>query len=373
MPSSPSIHCPIYPPFYPPSSPSSSPSIPSRFPAPLLSSRRGSASGLAVAVVLGASLASCALGTEPTNPASGPSRGEAGLELDGDEVPAPALPAALAPLRELEASVSGLGLRVSPVVQIEDRDGSVRWRVEGRATVALGSIASWVPDDAYGEAQLTGPRSFAITFRQPSEQNTIASGLPLFVTVSPVNGARAEAAIWFRPRVDASAGSGGGRIRPYATVRPVWVTDEALGHLEYRGLVAVAPAWSLELGGEPASLPSSSGPRLVPLEDHRVRLAWSFSALAATVARSAPQLQLRARHGNEAVLRTAALEIRAVRLALTREDPRQVWPTRCEPAVRACLLTLPSLEADTEACGTYRQVLACGGPAGARERPSDLF
>lgn len=324
---------------------------------------------LGVGLSFAASLMSCALAAEPT----GPGRVD-GPEGDGGEAAASSQ-ADRAPLRELEAFVDGLGLRVSPAVQIEERDGAMTWRLEGRSTVALGSVASWVPDDAYGEAQLTGPRSFSITFRQPSEQNTMASGLPLFVTVSPVNGARAEAAIWFRPRVDAGAGSSSGpgasRVRPYATVRPVWVADEEVGHLEYRGAVAVAPGWSLEVVPEPA--PQEPAPQLLPLDPQRVRLAWSFAALAATVRRPAPQLQLRARRGAEASLRSAAVEIRAVRLGLTREDPRDVWPTRCEPAVRACLLTLPSLETDTEACGTYRQVLACGGPAGARQRPSELF
>jgi hypothetical protein len=316
---------------------------------------------------LGTSLMSCALAGEPTGP--GAPRAEA---LDSSDAVDGELfgESARAPARELEADVEGLGLRVSPVVQIEERDGAAIWRVEGRASVALGSVASWVPDDAFGEAQLTGPRSFAITLRQPHEQNTMASGLPLFVTVSPVNGVRAEAAIWLRPRLGAGPGSGSTRIQPYATVKPVWVADEAIGHLEYRGKVAVAPGWSLEPASEPA-------PRLTVLEDHRVRLAWSFATLAATVAaiaqRPTPQLQLRARRGTEVVTRAAALEMRAVRLGLTRDDPRDVWPTICVPSVRACLLTLPSLETDTEQCGSYRQVLACGGPAGALQRPSELF
>ena len=51
--------------------------------------------------------------------------------------------------------------------------------------------------------------------------------------------------------------------------------------------------------------------------------------------------------------------MRVVRLGLTRGDPREVWPTSCDPSVRACLAALPSAESDTAACGSYRQVLAC--------------
>lgn len=319
---------------------------------------------MAFSVGLVAALSGCAVSSD--SPSASAPRGDS-LELR-DGAPAAEAEAPRPPLRELEAGVDGLGLRISPRVLVEEEGGATVWRVLGSASVPLGSVASWVPDDAYGRAELTGPRSFAITFRDPSEQNTMASGLPLFVTVAPAQGARAEAAIWFRPRLEASPGTS--RIQPAAAIAPVWVAgEEGLGHLEYRGKVTTASSWQL------ASVAGSAPPRLSALDAKRARLTWSFAALAATAEQAAPQLTLIAQRGGgaEAASRLASLEIRAIRLALTREDPRQVWPSSCEPLVRACLRTLPSLEADTEPCGTYRQILACGGPGGARQPPSELF
>lgn len=295
-------------------------------------------------------LCSCAFAGEPPGPL-----------LDEEALPDGAAGAALPP-RELEARLEGIGLRVSPIVQLERRDGAVVWRVEGRASVELSAVASWVPDDAYGRAELTGPRSFSITFRDASEQNTMASGLPLFLSVTPRQGAPAEAAIWFRPRVERAVGSG--RIFPHATIQPVWVAEESEGELhgavEYRGKVTTPSDWSLESGES-----GDSAPRLTSLGGGKWRLGWSFDALAATLRSQPPRFSLRARRGEVVVTRMAELEIRAVRLAITRADPRQVWPSDCEPAVRACLAALPTPLSDTEPCGTYRQVLACGGPTGA--------
>jgi hypothetical protein len=268
-----------------------------------------------------------------------------------------------APLRELEAAVDGLGLRISPAVQLERGAEGVVWRVDGRATVDLAAVASWVPDDAYGRAELTGSRTFSITLRDASEQNTMASGLPLFVTVTPRQGDPVEAAIWFRPRLERAIGSA--RIFHYSTIHPVWVaqaTDGAHhGTIEYRGKVALGPEWRLE----PAD--GVGGPALTALGNGRWRLGWSFDALAADLHREPPRFALRARRGGVLVTRVAELQMRAVRLDLTRRDPRLEWPAGCEPAVRTCLAALPALDADTEPCGSYRQVQACGGPAGARE------
>lgn len=299
-------------------------------------------------------LCSCALAGEPATP------------LDEDAARSAPSSAALRPPppRELEAAVDGLGVRVSPVVQLRrGEDGGVVWRVEGRATVELAAVASWVPDDAYGRAELTGPRSFAVTFRDASEQNTMASGLPLFVTVTPRQGRGAEAAIWFRPRLERAIGSA--RIFPYSTIQPVWVEREQDGErhgaLEYRGKVALGADWLLEVEE------GDHAPALTALGSGKWRVGWTFAALAAVLHREPPRFSLRARRGEVVVSRVAELELRAVRLGLTRRDPRLEWPSSCEAEVRACLVALPARGADTEACGSYRQVLACGGPAGARE------
>jgi hypothetical protein len=50
-------------------------------------------------------------------------------------------------------------------------------------------------------------------------------------------------------------------------------------------------------------------------------------------------------------------------LALTIDDPYQVWPSaRCPTAVRTCLNATPVGATDFGDCGSYREVNACGLP-----------
>jgi hypothetical protein len=260
------------------------------------------------------------------------------------------------PPQDLTASVDGLSLSVAPIAAVQQVDGVTVWRFEGRASDDLSSVASWVPDDAFGEAVLTGPRTFSIAFREPSDQNTIVSGLPVFVTLTPTVGAPAEAAIWFRPRLKAGAGSG--RIRFYAIVKPIWLA----GDVVYRGKMAVDPSrdadWDLSIVSAPA-------PRQTALGAGKTRLDWAFDTLAATVAHQPALVRAQGRRGTALIERTAELEIRAIRLGLTRQDPRDRWPHLCKDSVRTCLAGLSPGEIDTESCGTYREVLACGGLAEA--------
>ena len=343
---------------------------------------------------------------------------------------------------EQTAEVEGLRLWLTAAVTLERGGGSARpvWKLAGRASVELAAVAAWVPDDAFGRAQLTGPRSFEIAVREPSEQSSLASGMPLFLTVTPAaepaSGSatepasgqapgRAEAAIWLAPWLAAVGGEGPGQrsegpgqrseagVELSGAVAAVWVAggrdDEGrrLGEVEYRGEAAAPPGWQLELTASPQPPPRAL---LVDGERPRLRLSWTTAALLAALAAPAPQLTLRASRSSDGegaeagvegssgeascepadadadadadpdadpdpdadadadpdadanpVERTcaAAVTMRVVRLGLTRGDPREVWPTSCDPSVRACLAALPSAESDTAACGSYRQVLAC--------------
>jgi hypothetical protein len=263
------------------------------------------------------------------------------------------LGALAAPLRELTASIDGLTIHVSPLLQVESVNNVLQWRVDGRSSIDLGSVSSWVPDDAYAEATLTGPRTFSIVFRDPSERNTMASGLPLFVTVTPVDGVPADAAIWFRPRL--ASGPGSSRVQFSATIKPIWVAGDVL----YRGTVATEPGWKIAITSVPA-------PTITSPIAGKVRLDWSFDILEQALRQRPSRLLVSAQRDNAVVERSAELQVRTLRLGLTRRDPREVWPRLCKDTVRACLISLPSGVVDTEPCGSYREVLACGGLDGAR-------
>lgn len=260
------------------------------------------------------------------------------------------------PARELSAELPDLRLWISPVVRREQR----AWHVEGRASVELRSVASWVPDDACGEARLTGSHSFTITLHQRADQSTLAAGAPLFVTLSPMSGRRAEAAIWLGPKLVDDVGSSRLRWRP--EIAPVWVA----GDVEYRGAVVPAPGWSLVPAPPLVARSSARGEELRPV--------WTFASLAEALASEASQLLVRARRGDEVVSRSAGVELRVLQLGVTRADPREVWPRVCELPVLACLEELADRAAegeavDVEACGSYRQVQACGGLGGGEGQP----
>lgn len=260
------------------------------------------------------------------------------------------------PRRELAAELPDLRLWISPIVRREQR----AWHVEGRASVELRSVASWIPDDACGEARLTGSHSFTITLHQREEQSTLASGMPLFVTLSPLGGRRAEAAIWLGPRLVDGVGSTRLRWRP--EVAPVWVA----GDVEYRGQLVAAPGWSLVPAPPLVARSRGRGDELRPV--------WTFAELADALSSEASQLSARARRGDEEVSRSAGVELRVLRLGITRDDPREVWPRVCELPVLACLEELADRAAagesvDVEECGSYRQVQACGGLGGGPGQP----
>jgi hypothetical protein len=304
-------------------------------------------------------LSSCAAGEEERRDDGVSGAADAVDALAEDDALVDAAPAEAAASRaaaapsQLGATVAGLTVTVEPRLETCGGPGAATWRVRGRASAPLASISSWVPDDAFGAAQLIDDHAFTVEFREPSDRNTMASGLPLFLTLTPRSGAPVHAALWFRPRLQ--TGAGASAIRFYATVQPVWLA----GDVEYRGRMAVAPPW-------PVSLTSVAAPRVVALEPGALRLAWTFDELDATLHR-APGAALHARAvraepAGGVAERSATLELRVRRLGLTLRDPREVWPTTCSPEVRACLAALPSGEQDTERCGSYRQVLACGGP-----------
>lgn len=258
--------------------------------------------------------------------------------------------------RPLVARLPEISLELEARVEVGRDDQGVFWRARGTASAPLRDARGWVPDDAFAQVELTGPRDLSIVLRDPSEKNTLLSGMPLFLSLVPVDGPAVEAALWLRPRLSMEpARAGEGRLRFYSAVKPIWLA----GDVSYRGRLGADPGWTISIASNPA-------PEVGFLGGNLVRLDWRFDALRAALEASAATLRGRAVRGATVLERSAVIEVRVVRLGLTRRDPREVWPSACDERVRACLAALPPGQVDTEPCGSYRQVLACGGPAGAR-------
>lgn len=261
-----------------------------------------------------------------------------------------------AELPPLVATLPELSLEVARVGELVVDEGGLLWRFRGRSSLPLTELRSWVPDDAFASVEPLGERRFELTVRDASEQNTLLSGMPLFLSGRTESGREVSAALWFQPRLAPQpASTAASRLRYNLVIRPVWVG----GDVAYRGRVSSHPSFAIELFGSPAPAASSLGAG-------QVRLEWAFDALRTALSAPTPRVTAVASRREQRYQRAAKLEVRLGRLGLTVLDPRQAWPTLCEPAVRACLRGLPPEQLDTEACGSYRQVLACGGPAGAR-------
>ncbi len=249
---------------------------------------------------------------------------------------------------EVRARIEGLTVWMDPAAY---RVASGAWIVEGRASRNLAEVFSFVPDDAFAEAAITGKRTFTLTFRDGHELNTMLSGLPLFVKVTPVTGAPATAAVWLQPELARISGST--KINLHSAIEPVWVG----GELAYRGVATTTNGWA----GLAVTVSGGVAPTVRARTARTSELDWAFDGLLASADASSDRVRVTASRQGVVVEKTAAIDFAVQRLALTRRDPYEVWQRDCDDDVRACLIALPDGAVDAGDCGSYREVQACGG------------
>ena len=264
---------------------------------------------------------------------------------------------------ELRARVDGMTVWMDPIAVIGNDNGTALYVIEGRTSRNLASVQSWVPDDAFGSAEIVSPRKFRLTLRNGHEHNTMLSGLPLFVTLRPTTGATAQAAVWLAPRVTSVAGSSSIYLGTGAA--PVWVD----GDVVYRGSASLYNGYS----GLAVRTSAGAGPMVTPGAAGKAQLDWRFDALGPVIAAwGAPPITATATKGATTATKSARIEVRVAKLGLTLGNADTTWPRVCTDAVMACLQGLGATATDAGACGTFRQVSACGGPAAATIAPATL-
>jgi hypothetical protein len=226
------------------------------------------------------------------------------------------------------------------------------WIIEGRASRNLAEVFSWVPDDAFGQAEIVSARRFRIAL-DSHEANSLLSGLPLLVSLRPTGAP--ERTHTARLRVEPGLGRffGSSGVFVDQALQPVWLD----GNVAYRTHVHVASGAELE--GVTTLDGGSQG--LERLDSATYRMDWSFERLRQVGLRRVAFVA----HSEDGATLTkwATVQWVVARLGLTTEDPYVVWPSaECRLAVRRCLDGLPGSRRDTGACGSFREVLACGGP-----------
>src|SRR5439155_13122333 len=82
----------------------------------------------------------------------------------------------------LSTTAGQLKVTIDPTLTITPVGQGYRYTVSGSTNRDLDSIMSFVPDDVFGEALLTGKRTFTVSLNDDSEINSVLSGIRLLVS-----------------------------------------------------------------------------------------------------------------------------------------------------------------------------------------------
>lgn len=221
-------------------------------------------------------------------------------------------------------------------------DGSWVVRLRGRTSRSLAGAFSFVPDDAFAEARVVGPRSFELVLRTGHELNSLLSGLPLLVRLDTTDGGSLTARVTLGLRWSSFRGSSA--VRLDERVRPVAVRGG--DGLAYRSDVHAAGA-TLSVQGASATIVQSGA------RDFTADLDYADVEQLLT---ARTRVTFQARSG---ATKSAVLEVFPALLDTTLLDPYDAWPTEaCTPELYTCANDSTSILAS---CGTYREVQRCRG------------
>lgn len=227
-------------------------------------------------------------------------------------------------------------------------DGEPALTLRGKASRNLSSLLSFVPDDAFGKATLTGRRTFEIRLQGGHEINTILSGMPLRLAVQTTSGAAKvyEAALYLGGHFESSSTP----LRVDGSIDAVW-SGVATDPLRYRTRVVAArtPASLSVVGVGGAATTLQRSPRVFDVDfgfDQLPLVAPAAATFTAAFANAAP------------LTATATMDLRLRAVALTTGELDTAFPEKCEATVRRCLAR-KGAETDLGECGSYRAVERC--------------
>ena len=237
---------------------------------------------------------------------------------------------------------------ITPGTRLEERDGETVVLVKGSANRDLADAFSFVPDDAFGRARVTGRRSFEVALAIGHELNTVLSGLPLFVRLD----ARREAIGSRTVRLDF-----GLALSSFSGPRSLFVIEEindvyANGDVGYRGHVVTSSVTldGVTVGGQAA--------RIIATSDGTAAYEASYGAVEAALL-SADRRPVRVTgldSSGRRVTKSADIAVVVNGVDLTNDDPYAVWPRpTCDADTQACV----EAGGDLGACGDYRVVQSC--------------
>lgn len=259
---------------------------------------------------------------------------------------------------ERSATVAGFTVTMNAHA-IVGTDGTNQTVVmKGTASRTITNVLSYVPDDAFGTATLTGAKTFEILLDEPHEINTLLSGLPILVSIDTLTGTTRhfDAQVTLGARFARFEGTTRTIVDPI--IRPIYF-DSPIDNLRYRGrFTTTVDHGSPEVfafdAGDPGVV-QQRGPRETTFD-------WQFPAFSLAYDPPSDPISMRASFNNYPYIATkhAGIDLKVVRLGLTTDDPYLTWPSpECTPTVAACYLDAQNGDGDFGACGDYRQVQPC--------------
>ncbi|MCP3064825.1 hypothetical protein LXT21_39245 [Myxococcus sp. K38C18041901] len=253
----------------------------------------------------------------------------------------------------ISASEASLELSFETMGTFETRNGVRSLVLKATANRYLQYVFSFVPDDAFGTANIISERRFEVVLPVGHELNSILSGLPLFITVNTFTGTPTQ----YTARIEVYP-----RFFDFRGTSPVWIDEKVdpvyvkdpISSLVYRGRADVLADGLLVTG--PDGIPQVSR-----VDADSFKLDWSYAAVEQAMDPTTIPLAFNVIQGGQAVSqKTARLVPRVTSLALTTGDAYEVWPTpACELSVYDCIHSQPAGTLDFGLCGTYRQVSRC--------------
>ncbi len=246
---------------------------------------------------------------------------------------------------ELRVRAGKMTVWIDRHVAVRLVDGEPQAIVKGRASRTLSAAFAFVPDDAFGEASVTGARSFEVRLRSGHEINSIFSGLPLLVSLDAPSDEATNYTLQLDLRPAFGKFEGSQAVFVGSTTRPIFIGKEAADPLRYSTRVTTSESTlTVANAGSPQLVPAAGGfDVLMSYAD--LETAWRAGAKVAFTTGGGTQ-------------KRAALEARASEIAMTTADPYDTWPApTC--AVETYNCTLEHQGVDLQTCGDYREVSHC--------------
>lgn len=275
------------------------------------------------------------------------------------EVEDPVLEAADLDESELASTISEtlgpLKLTVQSRARFEERDGRSVLVISGSANRNLENVFSFVPDDGFGQASLVTQRKFELVLAEDYEINTILSGLPILMSVQTATGTPNSFVSQIQIAPSFGHFTGSSKIFVKAPIRPVFVKDQA-NNLRYRGETKVTGG----AGGLSVFTDDGGDPSVRRIDGDEFDFDWTFDGwrLAADPA-TEPVYFVADRETGADLEKRAKIDVLVTSLAITTDDPYEVWHEDCDMDVWHCFHDAPAEQVDFGDCGSYREVKRC--------------